>query len=61
MVSQPFLFSDGEPGFASPELVFALAESIPNFELQPIGDADNPVFHFLSLLIIQLLVSPYLY
>lgn len=44
----PKLLIYGNPGFTSPELVLSLAESIPGFEIQEIGDAENPVFHFIQ-------------
>lgn len=44
----PKLLIYGEPGFADPELVLSLAESIPSFEIQAVGDEDNPAFHFIQ-------------
>lgn len=44
----PKLLIYGNPGFASPEFVLSLADAIPGFETQAIGDADNPVYHFIQ-------------
>ena len=44
----PKLLIYGNPGFTDPELVLSLAEVFPDFELEEIGDADNPVFHFIQ-------------
>ncbi len=44
----PKLLIYGNPGFASPELVLSLAESLPGFEIQAVGDEDNPAFHFIQ-------------
>lgn len=43
----PKLLVYGNPGFADSELVLSLAESLPGFELESIGNAENPVFHFI--------------
>ena len=44
----PKLLIYGTPGFASPELVLSLAELFPGFQIEQVGDAENPAFHFLQ-------------
>ncbi|MDJ0903520.1 MAG: alpha/beta fold hydrolase, partial [Xenococcus sp. MO_188.B8] len=44
----PKLLIYGTPGFTPPELVLSLAESFPGFQLEQVGDAENPAFHFLQ-------------
>lgn len=44
----PKLLIYGNPGFADSELVLSLADSLTGFELESIGDADNPAFHFIQ-------------
>ena len=43
----PKLLIYGNPGFADPELVLLLAESLPGFEIQEVGNDENPALHFL--------------
>ena len=44
----PRLLIYGNPGFAAPELVLSLAAAVPGIEVQEIGSAENPVFHFIQ-------------
>lgn len=43
----PRLLITGTPGFAPADLILPLASAVPGLEVQTVGDADNPAFHFL--------------
>ena len=43
----PRLVIAGIPGFIDPNLVLALAQTIPGLEAQTVGSATDPAFHFL--------------
>lgn len=47
ITESPQLLILGNPGLTPRELILPLAAQIPGVEIQEVGDADNPAFHFL--------------